>query len=193
MLIITKTSHQLKSWKILRRRSFVPPTISKLFLVLFCAFLDCTLYLMISIKRLTTLSKLEMVDRKTDIPTRWYLRKRVFLFQEIMGIDDTSNFKEWPHVACRTMTVLSTISNPVLYLVFSEAFRDALCKKLSSGVGRSQTNTGTNKIGPMSVCEVKDYLSQHTENTEIFTIHLRGYKKGIEGRKQMTLENVSSC
>lgn len=118
-----------------------------------------------------------------------------------MGIDDTSNFKEWPHVACRTMTVLSTISNPVLYLVFSEAFRDALCNKnkgilrlnLSSRVVRGQTNTGTNKIRPMSVCEVKDYSSEHTEQTEIFTIRLKRFKKGTEDPKQMTLENVSSC
>lgn len=44
-----------------------------------------------------------------------------------MGIDDTSNFTEWPHVVCRAMTVLSTISNPVVFLAFSETFRDVLC------------------------------------------------------------------
>ena len=38
-------------------------------------------------------------------------------------MDHTSEFDKWPHIATRTMTVISTITNPILYLVFSDKFR----------------------------------------------------------------------
>ena len=69
-----------------------------------------------------------------------------------MGIDDTSNFTEWPHVVCRAMTVLSTISNPVFFLAFSETFRESFCSALRNVTSvhkvRRQTMVRANKIFP---------------------------------------------
>ena len=52
--------------------------------------------------------------------------KQAFPFQEIMDMDHVTYFAKWPHTVSRTMTVLSTVTNPVLYLTFSDPFRKAL-------------------------------------------------------------------
>lgn len=42
-------------------------------------------------------------------------------------MDGTSYSTEWPNVVCRLMSVLSTITNAVLYLAFNDTVRRAMC------------------------------------------------------------------
>ena len=43
-------------------------------------------------------------------------------------MDHTTDFGEWPHLLTRTMTVLSTLVNPMLYLLFSVPVKKAFVR-----------------------------------------------------------------
>jgi hypothetical protein len=84
-----------------------------------------------------------------------------------MGMDDTSNFSEWPHVVSRAMTLLSTISNPVFFLAFSENFKEAFantfCNSLhSQGDGR-RSFFRSSKIAPATSREKRDVCDKVME------------------------------
>ena len=97
-------------------------------------------------------------------------------FQEITGLDDTAYYVEWPHVASRTMTLLSSVTNPILYLAFSEIFQDIVrnwfrCfKKVEAQVTFGQTSQSrsfnTNKVAPAD-STISNVLNVHSlENIE---------------------------
>ena len=53
------------------------------------------------------------------------------LFQEISDLDHSKDVGKWPHLVSRTMTILATVTDPAIYLFFSDPFREYLSKLLS--------------------------------------------------------------
>ena len=54
------------------------------------------------------------------------MRDFVVFFQEMTDLDHITELGKWPHLVSRTMTIISTATNPTLYLIFSNPFRKAL-------------------------------------------------------------------
>ena len=44
-------------------------------------------------------------------------------FQEISDMDHSKDLAKWPHLVSRTMTVVSTVTDPMIYLFFNDTFR----------------------------------------------------------------------
>ncbi|KAL3859207.1 hypothetical protein ACJMK2_009436 [Sinanodonta woodiana] len=53
-----------------------------------------------------------------------------FAMEEITGEDDTASYGGWLNIVRTTMTTLSTISNPIIYIVFSQDFRRSVAKMI---------------------------------------------------------------
>ncbi|KAL4234765.1 hypothetical protein ACF0H5_006407 [Mactra antiquata] len=68
--------------------------------------------------------------------------------QEITGLDDSTKFEEWPQVASRLMTVLSTLSNPLLYLIFNDTFCASVRSKCSKALGGG--HVGNSRVAPFN-------------------------------------------
>ena len=70
-------------------------------------------------------------------------------------MDHTKDVGRWPHLVSRTMTILATVTDPAIYLFFSDPFRQYLTKNLpccipSSNLQQSQitTNDADQNQGP---------------------------------------------
>ncbi|KAL3859204.1 hypothetical protein ACJMK2_009433 [Sinanodonta woodiana] len=53
-----------------------------------------------------------------------------FAMEEITGKDNTGSYGGWLNIVRTTMTTLSTISNPMIYFVFSQDFRRSVAKMI---------------------------------------------------------------
>ncbi|KAK3610005.1 hypothetical protein CHS0354_032351 [Potamilus streckersoni] len=51
--------------------------------------------------------------------------------EEITDKDDTASYGGWLNIVGKTMTTLSTISNPFIYFIFMQDFRRSVAKLIS--------------------------------------------------------------
>ncbi|XP_060588872.1 neuropeptide receptor 22-like [Ruditapes philippinarum] len=106
---------------------------------------------MVSAEKIRKLNMLILIS--TTFIALWTPYFIMFALTEITGTDDTAHFLEWPHVVNRTMTVLSTISNPLIYLVYSKTCRQTILDILTCTSIREPQVEGTvgepsHKVGP---------------------------------------------